>query len=142
MEYEKIIQIINTIDKSSLSKFAYKQGDIELIIEKNNLNTNITESLKIDNKKDNIDKISKSNDNVEYIKSPLVGTYYASPSPDEKNYIQVGDKISKGQVVGIIEAMKVMNEVTSEFDGIVEEILINNNDTVEYAQPLVKISIS
>lgn len=73
------------------------------------------------------------------IVSPLVGTFYASPAPDAENFVKVGDHVKKGQVVGIVEAMKLMNEIESEFDGVVEEILVSNEDTVEYGQPLFRI---
>ena len=71
--------------------------------------------------------------------SPIVGTFYAAPSPDAKPYAQVGDKVKKGQVLFIIESMKLMNEVTSEYDGTVVEILVQNGDPVEFGQPLMRI---
>ena len=73
------------------------------------------------------------------IKAPLVGTFYAAPSPDQPPFVQVGDTVKKGQVIGIVEAMKLMNEIESEYDGIVEEILVKNEETVEYGQPLFRI---
>ena len=71
------------------------------------------------------------------IKSPIVGTFYASPSPDQPPFVQVGDTVKKGDVVMIIESMKLMNEVTSDVDGVVQEILVKNGDAVEYDQPLM-----
>lgn len=71
--------------------------------------------------------------------SPLVGTFYSASSPDAENFVQIGDHVKKGQVLGIIEAMKLMNEIESDFDGIVEAILVNNEDVVEYGQPLFRI---
>ncbi len=73
------------------------------------------------------------------IKSPLVGTYYAAASPDSTPFIKVGDKVSKGQILGIVEAMKLMNEIESEFDGTVREILVENEQMVEYGQPMFVI---
>ena len=73
------------------------------------------------------------------VTSPLVGTFYASSSPDSDDLVKVGDTVKKGQVLGIIEAMKLMNEIESEFDGVVEAILVNNEDVVEYGQPLFRI---
>jgi acetyl-CoA carboxylase biotin carboxyl carrier protein len=73
------------------------------------------------------------------IKSPMVGTYYAAPEPGAKQYLSVGERISKGQILCIIEAMKIMNEIESEFDGVVKEILAQNAHPVEYGQVLFRI---
>jgi acetyl-CoA carboxylase biotin carboxyl carrier protein len=73
------------------------------------------------------------------VKSPMVGTYYGAPEPGAKPYLSVGDRISKGQIVCIIEAMKIMNEIESEFDGVVKEILAQNAHPVEYGQVLLRI---
>ncbi|MFO0230230.1 acetyl-CoA carboxylase biotin carboxyl carrier protein [Gemmatimonas sp.] len=73
------------------------------------------------------------------IKSPMVGTFYAAPEPGAKPYVSVGDRISKGQIVCIIEAMKIMNELESEFDGVVREIGIADTHAVEYGQVLFRI---
>ena len=71
--------------------------------------------------------------------SPLVGTFYAAPSPEAEPYVKVGDTVKKGQVLGLIEAMKLMNEIESEYDGVVEAILVENEEVVEYGQPLFRI---
>ena len=71
------------------------------------------------------------------IKSPIVGTFYASSSPDQPPFVQVGDTVKKGDVVMIIESMKLMNEVQSDMDGTVQEILVKNGEAVEYDQPLM-----
>ena len=73
------------------------------------------------------------------VKSPMVGTYYGAHEPGAKPYLAVGDRISKGQIVCIIEAMKIMNEIESEFDGVVKEILAQNAHPVEYGQVLLRI---
>ena len=73
------------------------------------------------------------------VKSPLVGTFYVSPSPEEEPFVKVGDTVSKGQVLGIVEAMKLMNEIESEFDGVVKQILVSNEDVIEFGQPLFVI---
>ncbi|MEO9116915.1 MAG: acetyl-CoA carboxylase biotin carboxyl carrier protein, partial [Gemmatimonadaceae bacterium] len=73
------------------------------------------------------------------VKSPMVGTYYSSPEPGAKQYIAVGERISKEQTLCIIEAMKIMNEIESEFDGVVREILVDNAQPVEYGQVLFRI---
>ena len=73
------------------------------------------------------------------VKSPMVGTYYSAPEPGAKPYLSVGERISKGQILCIIEAMKIMNEIESEFDGVVMEILAQNSHPVEYGQVLFRI---
>ncbi len=97
-----------------------KQENSLVKVEKNNSNQNKEENLKI-------------------IKSPMVGTFYASSAPNKPPFVKVGDKIHKGQVVCIVEAMKLMNEIESEFDGEVVEICVNNEDVVEYGKPLIKL---
>lgn len=73
------------------------------------------------------------------VKAPLVGVFYASPSPDKSAYVSVGDRVSKGDVLCIIEAMKVMNEITAEKDGVINQILVENEQLVEYGQELFMI---
>jgi len=73
------------------------------------------------------------------VTSPLVGTFYSAASPDGEPFVKPGDHVKKGQVLGIIEAMKLMNEIESEYDGVVEAVLIENEGVVEYGQPLFRI---
>ena len=73
------------------------------------------------------------------IKSPMVGVFYAAPSPDAKPFVEVGSKVKKGDVVCIVEAMKLMNEISAEFDGEVVDICVHNGDVVEYGQTLFKL---
>lgn len=73
------------------------------------------------------------------ISSPMVGTFYTASAEGEEPFVRVGDKVKKGQVIGIVEAMKLMNEIESEYDGIVEEVLAANEQMVEYGQPLIRI---
>lgn len=76
----------------------------------------------------------------EEIKSPMVGTFYRSPGPDEPPFVEVGDRIRIGQTVCIIEAMKLMNEIEAEVSGQVIEILVENGQPIEYGQPLMRIN--
>ena len=71
--------------------------------------------------------------------TPLVGTFYSSASPEAESFVKIGDTVKKGQVLGIVEAMKLMNEIESEYDGVVEEIMVGNEEVVEYGQPLFRI---
>ena len=74
-----------------------------------------------------------------FITSPIIGTFYSSPSPEKPSFVKVGDTINAGDVVCIIESMKLMNEINSEFSGKVAEIYVNNSDSVEYGQKLMRI---
>ena len=74
------------------------------------------------------------------VKSPLVGTFYAAPAEDADPFVKVGDSVKEGQVLAIVEAMKLMNEIESDFTGTITEILVENGQAVEYGQPLFVIS--
>lgn len=76
------------------------------------------------------------------VTSPMIGTFYSASAPAEPAFVQVGDEIETGQVIGIIEAMKIMNEITADRSGVVIEILVDNAEAVEYGSPLVRISDS
>jgi acetyl-CoA carboxylase biotin carboxyl carrier protein len=86
-----------------------------------------------------VPKVESAKSKYLEVKSPMVGTYYSAPEPGAKPYLAVGDRISKGQILCIIEAMKIMNEIESEFDGVVKEILAQNAHPVEYGQVLLRI---
>ena len=74
------------------------------------------------------------------VKSPLVGTFYAAPAEDADPFVSVGDQVKKGQTLAIVDAMKLMNEIESDFDGKVAEIYVENGQAVEYGQPLFRIA--
>ena len=76
----------------------------------------------------------------EELLSPMPGTFYSAPTPDDPKFVNVGDKVNKGQTLCIIEAMKIMNEIESEFEGTVTDIKVNNGEAVEYNQPLFIIN--
>ena len=81
----------------------------------------------------------KEEENYKIVKCPMVGTFYASSSPEKEPFVKVGDKVHKGQVLCIVEAMKLMNEIESEYDGEIVEICVKNEDVVEYGTTLFKI---
>lgn len=81
---------------------------------------------------------SADKDWIEII-SPMVGTFYRAPAPDEPPFVEVGDTIRRGQTVCIIEAMKLMNELEAEVNGVVKEILVENGEPIEYGQPLMRV---
>ena len=76
------------------------------------------------------------------ITAPMIGTFYASPSPGEPPFVEVGDPIEAGQVIGIIEAMKIMNEITADRPGVVSAILVSNAQPVEYGSPLLRLQLA
>jgi len=81
----------------------------------------------------------EAKDNYLEIKSPMVGTFYQAPAPDARPYVEAGERVARGQVVCIIEAMKIMNEIESEFDGRVVNVLVKNAQPVQFGQPLMII---
>ncbi len=83
--------------------------------------------------------VDTSDGNVAYVTSPFVGTFYRTPSPDAAAFVDVGTRVRKGQVLCIVEAMKLMNEIESEIEGAVVQILVENGQAVEYGEPLFKI---
>ena len=92
------------------------------------------EEIKGDNKEEKEDL-----ENLTIISSPMVGTFYGAPSPDSDSFVSIGEKISVGSVLCIIEAMKLMNEIESEVNGTVVDILVKDGEMVEYGKPLFKI---
>jgi len=113
----------NTTDKYTEAKSHKEEDKIQNIIE--------------DTRKETEHVIEDAN--VKEVVSPIVGTFYASASPDKPSYVSVGSKVKKGDTLCIIEAMKLMNEIQSEVDGEIIEILVNNEQMVEYGQPMFKI---
>ena len=99
-----------------------------------NINTAVGDKAKVSQNTDSIDE-----EEYKLIKSPMVGTFYGRPSPKADQFVKVGDKVKKGDILCIVEAMKLMNEIESEYDGEVVEILAKDDDMVEYGQVLIKI---
>ena len=83
--------------------------------------------------------MEKKEEDYKIVKSPMVGTFYSKSSPTAEPYVQVGSKVKKGDILCIVEAMKLMNEIESEFDGEIVEVCDNDGDMVDYGKPLFKI---
>ena len=144
MEYEKIKQLMDDMGNSKLSSIDIDFPDGTKISMKKNENVEIsTKTLKSssqDVKKEEPELEQSSNENTgKIVKSPMVGTFYIKPNPSANPYVEVGKKVKKGDVLCIIEAMKLMNEIESEFDGEVVEIFIKDGEAVEYGKPLFRI---
>lgn len=140
MEYEQIKKIINDMGQSRLNSLNIEFSDgAKIILTKDSNVTSKMESPLI--KKDNIEIVKEEmvEEAKNIIKSPMVGTFYLKPAPDKEDFVKVGDKVEKGQVLCIVEAMKLMNEIESEYDGEIVEICVNNEEMVDYGKPLFKI---
>lgn len=147
MEYEKIKQLMEDMGSSKLSSIDIDFPDGTKISMKKELKNetivvNKTENNAIQNSvlnKEEINRLDTKNDECNIVKSPMVGTFYIKPSPDSEAYTQIGKDVKKGDTLCIIEAMKLMNEIESEFSGEVIDILVKDGDMVEYGTPLFKI---
>ena len=152
MELEQLLRLIEAVSQSALTEFRYEEKGVRIRMGKAGTNPGITEDSGIldagvvtsesghQNRKPQ-EKAEEAGmqDEGRVIVSPLVGTFYAAPSEEAKAFVTVGDRVKKGQVLAIIEAMKLMNEIESDCDGVVEQIFVKNGEAVEYGQPLFRI---
>ncbi len=139
MEMENIIKLIQTVSESSLTSFKYTEGDSSLSLEINRrVVYNQAPEIQITPAVTGAKATNEDSCKLT-INSPMVGTFYTAKSEDSEPYITVGDVVKKGQIIGIVEAMKLMNEIESAYDGIVDSVLVKNKDMVEYGQALVSI---
>ena len=154
MELDKIIELIHTVSESNLTQFTMEEGNLKISM-KTDKQTKVVAApqavaaVPAAAVVETIQPAAPSQDSTQQpqeetldgnvVKSPLVGTFYNAPSPDAEPYVKLGDTVKKGQVLAIVEAMKLMNEIESEFDGTVEKILVSNEEVVEYGQPLFVI---
>lgn len=172
MDFKAIEEMIKTVDNSKLgylevnwegiSIIMRKQGEpdfqktiianentekeVSNVVEESNkseIAAEVKESVKVAVEEVKEDEELKINDeNIERVVSPIVGTFYNSPSPDKPSFVKVGSKVKKGDTLCIIEAMKLMNEIQSEVDGEVVEVLVENTQMVEYGQSMFKIKVN
>ncbi|SCP98101.1 acetyl-CoA carboxylase biotin carboxyl carrier protein [Anaerobium acetethylicum] len=147
MDLESILKLIDKVSASSLSSFTLEEGNMKISLSTNKGGQIVAAAEGIAAAPVQVlasapvvqESKAEVSDEGNYVKSPLVGTFYAASSPDVENFVKVGDNVKKGQVLGIVEAMKLMNEIECDFDGQVEAILVENNQMVEYGQKLFKI---
>ena len=153
MEYEKIKQLMNDMGDSNLTeinidfpdgtKISMKKpiNNVEAIInrQQDEIINNSENVGEIVNHPEDVVAINNSPQTGNIIKSPMVGIFYIKPSPTDEPYVEIGSEVKKGEIVCIIEAMKLMNEIESEFSGSITEIFVNDGDSVEYGTPLFRI---
>ncbi|MEG1027706.1 MAG: acetyl-CoA carboxylase biotin carboxyl carrier protein [Oscillospiraceae bacterium] len=148
MNYIDIMKLMDKMKETKLTELCLEEDGFKLKLKAEN-QVVYAQSMP------NIEPVSNSNecfaraevkeevkDNVlsgNVVKAPIVGTFYSSSAPDKPAFISVGSKVKKGDVLFIIESMKLMNEIQSEFDGTVTDILVNNSESVEYGQPIICI---
>lgn len=139
MEYEKIRQLINDMGNSKLTSVDIEFPDgVKIKMEKKVSAMPFNEQVKvIEHIEENTVKEEVKCGNI--VKSPMVGTFYSKSSPTSNPYVEIGAEVKKGTVLCIVEAMKLMNEIESEFNGKIEEILVKDGEAVEYGQPLFRI---
>jgi len=147
MDINLIKRLIKIVEQSEVTEFSVQEGDLKIKISKNSSNiphvqyqhvsqAPVPTEVKVDTGENVIEKPAATSTKLHEIKSPIVGTFYRAPSPDAEPYVQVGDSISKGTILCIVEAMKLMNEIESDVDGKIVKILVENGTPVEYNQPL------
>ena len=160
MEIEKMIELIDAVSKSELTGFKYEEDGVKLHLSKKENTCYVTENVSAPvnmagasstipflgetgttNSEENASQGTTGEKAIvgNVVESPLVGTFYAAPAEDAEAFVKVGDRVEKGQTLGIVEAMKLMNEIESDYSGTVAEILVDNQEGVEYGQPLFRI---
>ena len=140
MNYDEIEKLIETMGNSKLDslEIEFPEGIKISMTKSSNVKTKENVEMITEEEKKVETKIEKE-ENFKIIKSPMVGTFYGSASPNSESFVKVGDKITKGKVVCIVEAMKLMNEIESEFDGEIVEVCVKNGEMVEFGMPLFKL---
>jgi len=151
MDIRKVKKLIEMLENSNLEEIEIQEGEESVRLVKTNGNiSNIssTQSIAVPQTSTTIapqeenqsEEVTQETKEGNFITSPMVGTFYASASPGTKPFINVGDLVAEGDVVCIVEAMKMMNEIKSEFSGKVVSIKVENSEPVEYGQALFKIA--
>lgn len=145
MELENLLKLIDKVSSSGLDSFHMEEEGFKLSMKKKKgreaavaLSGAAEMPVRMDAESPDHGGHAELPDGKQ-VKAPLVGTFYNASSPEEEPFVQVGDTVKKGQVLGIIEAMKLMNEIECEYDGVVEAVLVENEQMVEYGQPLFVI---
>ena len=148
MWQDKLKEIIYILENSDVNEIEVTFWGKKFRVLKNSPNVTTSSPNKAINTKnsqssssDNLENKNLDEENKISILSPMPGVFYSSQSPDKPTYVKEGDTIKSGQVLCIIESMKIMNEIESEHNGVIKKILVNNSDPVEFNQPLYDIEL-
>ena len=147
MDIRKVKKLIEMLEESNLNEIEIKEGEESVKLVKAQVSSikeqivsSVNEAPKISSTENQDQKNSEMEKEeqiqVKTVDSPMVGTFYGAPNPGADDFVSVGDKISEGDVLCIIEAMKMMNEVKSDFSGTVKQVLVENAEPVEFGQAL------
>tara|TARA_B100000925_G_C21962654_1_gene454102 strand:+ start:51 stop:488 length:438 start_codon:yes stop_codon:yes gene_type:complete len=144
MDIRKIKTLIEMLEESNLNEIEVSQGEESVRISKSSRNTSIVSGSVNQNNIEKVDSAITLNQESTDIKgnlvtAPIVGTFYRKPSPEKEPFVKVGDNVNKGDVLCIIEAMKMMNEIKSDFDGKVSAIEVEDGQPVEFGQTIIVI---
>ena len=145
MDLEKIEGLVKIIENSSLTEFTIKEGDLKITMSKLDNPPVVAAGVPVGPAPaptpapEAASAEAEAEDEKLFITSPIVGTFYSAPAPDAPAFVKVGDQVKNGQTVCILEAMKLMNEIQSEFDCEIEAVLVSNEQKVEYGQPLFRV---
>ena len=145
MEYEKIKQLIEDMGNSKITSLDIEFPDgMKVKMEKSSEKVTVIEKTPVkEDEKETVEKNDKddlvADPEGNVIKSPMIGTFYSKPSPDSTPYVEVGTQVKKGTVLCIVEAMKLMNEIESEYDGKIVEVFVKDGEPVDYGKPLFRI---
>ena len=145
MDIRKIKTLLEMLEASNLNEIEVSQGEESVRISKSSGEIKVLQdsNIGINNEPQSINKIDNNQIENEIkgnqVTSPIVGTFYRKPSPDKEPFVKVGDIVNKGDVLCIIEAMKMMNEIKSEFDGKISSIEVDDGQPVEFGQTIIVI---
>jgi oxaloacetate decarboxylase alpha subunit len=145
MDIEKIKELIKLMNEENLAEIEIEEEGKRIKLRKmeERLIKEVLPQTTVEVKPEvRGEKAEEKEAGIAYITAPIVGTFYRAPAPDAPPYVEVGDEVEVGQTVCIIEAMKLMNEIKSEYKGKILEVLVENGNPVEYGQPLFKIQLS
>ena len=145
MDLEMIEGLVKIIENSSLTEFTLKEGDLKITMSKLDHPPVVAAGApmmapQMTAASAATGEAAKEEEEEQlFITSPIVGTFYSAPAPDAPAFVKVGDQVKNGQTVCILEAMKLMNEIQSDFDCEIEAVLLSNEQKVEYGQPLFRV---